>query len=71
MRFLKYINNWPFFFVNFFTIQKSMFDLKSLIMKKIIIENFKTKIQTKNTKFIELLQFRDFFLIYCIFEKLC
>jgi len=30
-----------------------------------IIENLKTKIQTKITKFIELFQFRDFL----IFEK--
>ena len=36
-----------------------------------IKDYLKTKIQLKSTKFIELLQFKDFFLIFNIFEKLC
>jgi hypothetical protein len=37
-------------------------------MEKMIIKHLKTKIQTKITKFIELLQFRDYFLMAYIFS---
>jgi hypothetical protein len=54
---------------NFFTIQKSVIDLKSLIKMEMIIEYLKTNIQTKTTKFIELLKFKRFFLIFYLFFK--